>query len=108
MDPQILGDGLTFTTATRHQHRLVPVTESSISGGLEQVFQLPLFLCRESDPLHFVHSPLMRNCSRGYLKKDARSAAACISRGSLKLKNACHNPATNTLNQADFVLDEKF
>src|SRR2546428_10431702 len=78
MDPQILGDGLTFTTATRHQHRLVPVTESSISGGLEQVFQLPLFLCRESDPLHFVHSPLMRNCSRGYLKKDARSAAACI------------------------------
>src|SRR2546430_14248212 len=78
MDPQILGDGLTFTTATRHHARLVPVTESSISGGLEQVFQLPLFLCRESDPLHFVHSPLMRNCSRGYLKKDARSAAACI------------------------------
>src|SRR5207249_10438697 len=96
MDPQILGDGLTFTTATRHQHRLVPVTESSISGGLEQVFQLPLFLCRESDPLHFVHSPLMRNCSRGYLKKDARSAAACIRRlgGSLETLSADTRYAT--------------
>jgi hypothetical protein len=58
MDPQILGDGFMLTTPTRHQHRLAPVTEASISGGLEHVFQFPLFRCRESDPPHLVLSPL--------------------------------------------------
>ena len=42
------------------------------------MFQLLLFRCRQPNPLHLFSSPLIRNLTRGYLKKDARSSSACI------------------------------
>src|SRR5215470_391190 len=78
MHPQILGNGLALAPPTRHQDRLTPIAEASVSGRLEKVFQLLLFRCRQPNLPHLFSSPLMRNLTRGYLKKDARSSGACI------------------------------
>jgi len=71
MHPQILGNGLALAPPTRHQDRLTPVAEASVIGRLESVFQLLLFRCRQPHPLHLFGPPLMRNLTKGYLKKDA-------------------------------------
>jgi hypothetical protein len=52
MHPQILRDGLALPTPARHQDRLTPVTQASVSGRLEDVFQLVLFRWRQLNPLH--------------------------------------------------------
>src|SRR5215467_5021146 len=78
MHPQILGNGLALAPPTRHQDRLTPIAEASVSGRLEKVFQWLLFRCRQPNLPHLFSSPLMRNLTRGYLKKDARSSGACM------------------------------
>ena len=79
MHPQILGNGLALAPPTRHQDRLTPVAEAPITGRLEGVFQLLLFRCRQPNPPHLCQPPLVRNFTRGYLRKDAMSSGACIS-----------------------------
>src|SRR6476619_4813808 len=78
MHPQILGDGLALSTPARHQDCLTPVAEAPIAGLLEDVFQLFLFHCRQLNPPHLCQPPLVRNLTRGYLRKDAMSSGACI------------------------------
>jgi hypothetical protein len=46
---------------------------------LEKVCHLRLFRCRQPNPSHLFQPPLLRNLTRGYLKKDARSSGACMS-----------------------------
>src|SRR5262245_60941853 len=79
MHPSILGNGLTLPPPARHQDRLTPVTEAPIAGRLEDVFQLLLFRCRQPNLPHLCQPPLLRNLTRGYLRKDAMSSGACIS-----------------------------
>jgi hypothetical protein len=74
---KILGNRLTLPPAMGHHDRLAPVTESSVMGRFEDLFQLRLCRCRQPDPPH-LFPPLVKSCPRGYLKKDARSSAACI------------------------------
>jgi hypothetical protein len=69
---------LRFRPPARHQYRLTPVTEAPIVGRLEDGFQLFLFRCRQPNPPHLFSSPLMRNLTRGYRKKDAKSSGVCI------------------------------
>jgi hypothetical protein len=76
---KILGNRLTLPPAMGHHDRLAPVTESSVMGRFEDRFQLRLCRCRQPDPPH-LFPPLVKSCPRGYLKKDARSSAACIRR----------------------------
>jgi hypothetical protein len=64
MHPEILGDGLALTAPTRHQDRLAPITEPSVAGRLEGVFQLLLFRGRQPNPSHPLQPPLI-----GYLSK---------------------------------------
>src|SRR5215510_13884998 len=78
MYPQILGDGLALPPAMGHEDRLAPVAESSVMGRFEELFQVRLFRCGQSDALHLSTSPLMRNSMKGYHKKDANSYAACM------------------------------
>src|SRR4030095_14504183 len=85
MDPSILGDDLALPATTCHQHCLASVTESSVLSRFEDLVQLRLFHGRQSDPSHLYHLPLIQNCTRGYLKKDARSSAACISAGATSI-----------------------
>src|SRR5512132_3212988 len=80
MHPQILRDGLALSPPARHQDRLTPVTEASVIGRLEDVFQVLLFHCRQLNPPHLCQPPLLRNLTRGYLRKDAMSSGACIRR----------------------------
>ena len=61
-----------------HQDRLAPAAEASVIGRFEDLFQLRLFWRRQPDPPHRF-PPLVQSCMRGYLKKDAKSSAACIS-----------------------------
>ena len=42
------------------------------------LFQLHLLCGCQPDPLHRFYPPLVQSCPRGYLKKDARSPAACL------------------------------
>jgi hypothetical protein len=78
MPPHILGNGRALAPPTRHQDRLTPVAEAPITGRLEGVFQLLLFRCRQPNPPHLCQPPLVRNFTRGYLRKDAMSSGACI------------------------------
>src|SRR5678816_3330452 len=78
MHPQILRDGLALSSPARHQDRLTPVTEASVIGRLEDVFQVLLFHCRQLNPPHLCQPPLLRNLTRGYLRKDAMSSGACM------------------------------
>jgi len=78
MHPQILGDGLALPSSMGHYDRLASVVESSVSGRFEELFQVHLFRGRQSNAPHLCSSPPMRNCIRGYRKKDANSSDACI------------------------------
>jgi hypothetical protein len=78
MHPSILGNGLTLPPPARHQDRLTPVPEASVMGRLEEVFQWLLCRCRQPHPPHLCQPPLVRNLTRGYLRKDAMSSGACI------------------------------
>src|SRR6516165_7011871 len=74
----VLCDGRALPPPTRHQDRLAPVAEASIGRGLEEVFQVCLVRGRQPDASHLVQPPCIRNCPRVYLKKEAKSSAACI------------------------------
>jgi hypothetical protein len=78
MHPSILRNGLALPPPTRHQDRLAPVAAAAIGSRFEEVFQMYLFRGRQPDASHLVQPPCMRNCPREYLKKDAKSSAACI------------------------------
>src|SRR5215475_10641914 len=78
MHAQILGNGLTLSPPARHQDRLTPVTEASVLGRLEEVFQLFVFRGRQLNQPHLFQPPLIRNLTKGYLKKDAKLSGACI------------------------------
>src|SRR6516162_4731864 len=78
MHSQILGNGLALPPPARHQDRLTPVTQASVLGCLEEVFQLFVFRSRQLNPPHLFPPPLIRNFTKGYLKKDARSSDVCI------------------------------
>jgi hypothetical protein len=78
MYSQILGDGLALPSPACHQDRLTPVTEAAVSSRLEDVCQVLLFRCRQLNSSHLFSLPRMRNLTRGYLEKDARSSGACI------------------------------
>ncbi len=77
MDASILGNRLAFPPPMRHQDRLAPIAEASVISRFEDLVQLRLFCPRQPDPPHRF-PPLVQSCMRGYLKKDARSSAACI------------------------------
>jgi hypothetical protein len=92
MHPQISGDGLALPPPVRHRDRLTPVTEASVIGRLEGVFQLFLFRCRQLNPPHLFQPTLLRNFTRGYLRKDATSFGACIREGTFTLATAEDTP----------------
>jgi hypothetical protein len=64
MHPQILGDGLALPPSMGHDDRLAPVAESSVIGRFEELFQVRLFRCCQSDAPHLCSSPLMKNYKR--------------------------------------------
>ena len=78
MPPHIVGDGLALPPPARQQDRLTPVTEAPVLGRLEEGFQWFVLRGRQLNPPPLFQPPLMRNLTRGYLKKDARSSGACI------------------------------
>jgi hypothetical protein len=55
MHAEILSDRLALPPPMGHQDRLAPVTEASIIGCFEDVFQLRLFRSRQPDPPHLFH-----------------------------------------------------
>src|SRR5690349_10876329 len=69
MHPQILRDGLALPPPTRHQDRLTPVTQASVSGRLEDVFQLVVFRWRQLNPPHLFQPPLLRTSRKDTSKK---------------------------------------
>jgi hypothetical protein len=79
MHAQIVGDSPALAAATGHQDRLAPLPESPVSGRLAEVCQVRWCRRRSCNPPHLFSPPLMRQCRRGYLKKDARSSDVCIS-----------------------------
>src|SRR5215475_203783 len=79
MYPQILGNRRALPPPIRHQDRLTPVAEASVIRRFEKLFQVRLFRLRQLDPPHR-SPPLVQSWTRGSLKKDARSSAACMSK----------------------------
>jgi hypothetical protein len=74
MHAHILGNHLTLPPPMRHQDRLTPVTEASVVGGVEDLFQVRLFCGRQPDPLHLFHPllcipPLVKTSHKGPSKK---------------------------------------
>jgi len=78
MPPSILGDRLPLAAAAGQQDRLASIPESTVEGGFERVFQCRVFCRSQCNALHLSSLPLMRQLSKGELKKDAKSSDVCI------------------------------